>query len=504
MEAAIEFNSPLLQRDFGRRREDRLIRDLLNVGQIITSEINMDVLFGTIIQETDHILDVERSAMFVYDDRANALRSFTSAGEKRSEVRISPAKGVAGWVFSHQKPLIVNDPLNDSRFCPETDNITGIDTRSVLGVPLINRHKQCIGVYQALNKRSCDGAHSCFTQDDLALLKSLSSFVVIALENSKLYEETKRLDKTKERVINHIAHEMKTPLALISVSLDRICRKMGEGNTRDLGRTLDIAKRNVERLLGLQQKIDDIVSEKEFDQKALIMHVIEDAFSAVEMLKGQEADHGNVLERVSDHIESFYGMPEVRLEKIALCDFLRQIHEDTLSQAKVRDIEITSYSVEGISILMDREILRKTCIGLLKNAIENTPDEGKVEVISRMANGSILIEFKDHGVGITEENQRMVFGGFFHTQDTSCYSSKEPYAFNAGGTGTDLLRIKVFSERCGFSIGFESKRCHVLPKDTDICPGKISKCSSINNKLECLASGGSLFTLGFGPQFVVR
>jgi hypothetical protein len=121
-----------------------------------------------------------------------------------------------------------------------------------------------------------------------------------------------------------------------------------------------------------------------------------------------------------------------------------------------------------------------------------------------MENGSIVIQFRDHGVGITEENQRMVFGGFFHTQDTACYSSKEPYAFNAGGAGTDLLRIKVFSERCGFSIGFESTRCRVLPRDTDLCPGRISRCPNVQSKTECFASGGSLFTVGFGPQFIIR
>jgi hypothetical protein len=38
----------------------------------------------------------------------------------------------------------------------------------------------------------------------------------------------------------------------------------------------------------------------------------------------------------------------------------------------------------------------------------------------------------------------MIFGGFFHTQETELYSSKRPYEFNAGGSGSDLLRTRVF------------------------------------------------------------
>jgi signal transduction histidine kinase len=103
----------------------------------------------------------------------------------------------------------------------------------------------------------------------------------------------------------------------------------------------------------------------------------------------------------------------------------------------------------------------------------------------------------DYGVGITPENQKMIFGGFFHTQGTALYSSKSPYQFNAGGSGTDLLRIKIFSERFGFAVDFESTRCKFIPDDRDQCIGKISSCSHISDKIDCLSSGGSRFSVIF-------
>ena len=88
---------------------------------------------------------------------------------------------------------------------------------------------------------------------------------------------------------------------------------------------------------------------------------------------------------------------------------------------------------------------KNVCIVLLKNAIENTPDEGKIEVNGQCKDNEIRIDVHDYGVGITSQNQKMIFGGFFHTQDTYLYSSKRPYVFNARGSGSDLLRLKSFS-----------------------------------------------------------
>jgi signal transduction histidine kinase len=124
-------------------------------------------------------------------------------------------------------------------------------------------------------------------------------------------------------------------------------------------------------------------------------------------------------------------------------------------------------------------------------------DEGIIEINARLEDDEICIAFQDYGVGITPQNQKLIFGGFFHTQDTNLYSSKKPYEFNAGGSGSDLLRTKVFSERYGFSVDFDSTRCKFIPTDREMCPGRISACQSITKKSDCLSSGGSVFSIKF-------
>jgi signal transduction histidine kinase len=145
----------------------------------------------------------------------------------------------------------------------------------------------------------------------------------------------------------------------------------------------------------------------------------------------------------------------------------------------------------------DRKVLKKILHGLFKNAVENTPDEGRIEITAAECGPEIRIDFRDYGIGISTENQKSIFGGFFHTLETNSYSSKHPYEFNAGGAGLDLLRLKAFSKIFGFSVHFESKRCEYLPTDADICNGKVSACPHIKGKVDCFSSGGSLFTVKF-------
>ena len=77
------------------------------------------------------------------------------------------------------------------------------------------------------------------------------------------------------------------------------------------------------------------------------------------------------------------------------------------------------------------------------------------------------------------------------------YSSKRPYAFNAGGKGADLLRIKILSERYGFQITQVSRRCRFIPRESDPCPGRISRCPFCQSAEDCRHSGETEFFVYF-------
>jgi K+-sensing histidine kinase KdpD len=488
------------RKSIGRREEDRKVREqvrkhfqLFEVGQMITSIMNFDVLFEVVMEQTNQVVGSERSTVFLHDEKSHQLFSLVATGIKENDIRIPDDHGIAGWVFQNERPLIINDAYNDSRFYTAVDKATGFKTRNILCIPLINKHKKCIGALQALNKITGD-----FTNDDSALLTSVSHYVAIACENSRLYQELKVLDKAKERVINHLAHELKTPLAIISTVFGRLAKELKSINAEKLEKTVNRGKRNLNRLLELQEKIDDILNQRSVAEKGKIIHIIEDAIHFIEETTEENHDlRKEFLDRVFHRIESIYRLAEPCMEPIDLSELLHSLCDRSISSSESRCIELIRTIEKGLTLHMDRTVVDKVCSGLLKNAIENTPDEGRIVIDAGEKDDEICVDIRDFGVGISSQNQRLVFGGFFHTQDTDLYASKKAYEFNAGGSGSDLLRTQVFSERYGFLVDFDSSRCKFLPTDRDMCPGRISTCSFISTPAECFESGGSVFTLKF-------
>lgn len=264
------------------------------------------------------------------------------------------------------------------------------------------------------------------------------------------YEELKTLDMAREKVVDHLAHELKTPLAVLKSVFDMLEKEVGEDFGNRLEKAISRGARSVRKLLEIQEETEDICQER-----------------------------------------------EIHIENINLNRFLADLIAETDGHAKARNIKLVPTFAPDCGIEIDKTILAKACRGLLKNAIENTPDEGEINIELARRDGKIRVRFRDYGVGITEQSKKQIFGGFYHTQDTNRYSTKKPYMFDAGGTGADLLRTKIFAQQCGFEINFSSERCRFISEGKHRCRGVISECRFVRDRSECLNSGGSVFELVF-------
>jgi len=483
-----------------RRQEERQLRNQINrynrlfqIGQLITSEMDFDKLFEVIVKQTNELMDSERCSVFLIDQNQTHLTAFVSTDLKRDEIKVPINSGVAGWVYTNKTPLVVSDAYADHRFYRGIDEKTGFETRNILSVPLINGEYKCIGTLQTLNKKSGP-----FTGDDKEILLHLANYVTIALENSRLYEELKNSDRAKQKVIHHLSHELGTPLAIISSAFELLKRKSVKTNDKHLQATIARGKRSLDRLVKLQEKVDDIIKERPIEESTRILSMIEDAVDLLEELDENTAgQYEKIIGLLKNRIESIFKVEETRMENIELDDFLNKILARQLPSGQRDYPEIITRIEKGLFIFMDRRVLKKVIVGLLKNAIENTPDEGQIKISAFSTQRYIIIEFQDCGIGITAEHQNNIFSGFFPACSTPLYASKKPYEFNAGGAGLDLLRIKMFADQFDFTVDFESTRCKYIPLETDLCPGKISDCEHIKDRSGCLCSGGSTFTITF-------
>ena len=217
-------------RGIGRREEDSIIRkqnerfsQLCEVGKIITAEIDLKVLFPLVMDQTNIIMGIQRSSVFLHDEEKNELWSLVATGMEEFEIRIPSNSGIAGWVFQQQQSLLINDTYGDRRFDVGVDCKSGFKTENILCVPLVNCKGFCIGVLQALNSKNGK-----FVQTDNTFLSAISDYVAIALDNARLYNDSKKhsQDLEEQIAINESLVKLKNQLTkFVPRSVVRLAEK---------------------------------------------------------------------------------------------------------------------------------------------------------------------------------------------------------------------------------------------------------------------------------------
>lgn len=168
-----------------RNRLDRV----LNITRDLREEIYGDILLNKIMDYSLSITQSDAGSILLMED--NNLVFKIVKGEKAAELlgtTIPKGKGIAGWVAENGKPLRITDAKNDERFNPDVDAITGYQTRSVLGVPLVMK-TGVIGVVELLNKK--DGF---YTEKDEEMISYLADQAAISIARARFYEDQKNYE----------------------------------------------------------------------------------------------------------------------------------------------------------------------------------------------------------------------------------------------------------------------------------------------------------------------
>src|SRR5262249_47081250 len=107
-----------------------------------------------VILKIRELLNADRGTIFLVDRQREVLRSKVaeSSGGQPLEIEISMKTGIAGHVARTGETLNIADPYSHPDFNPAIDRRTGYRTRSILCMPIFDRHKQVFAVAQLLNK----------------------------------------------------------------------------------------------------------------------------------------------------------------------------------------------------------------------------------------------------------------------------------------------------------------------------------------------------------------
>lgn len=171
----------------------------------VVSEVTADIKLGSLLQkvmgEATRLLNAERSTLFLNDEKTSELWSEVGQGLESMQIRLPNHVGIAGAVFSSSKSINIPYAYADLRFNPAFDKKTGFFTRSILCVPIINKHGKTIGVTQVLNKRGGP-----FTQEDESRLRAFTAQISIALENAKLFADVQAMKNYNEAMLESMSN----------------------------------------------------------------------------------------------------------------------------------------------------------------------------------------------------------------------------------------------------------------------------------------------------------
>ncbi|MCK4803841.1 MAG: GAF domain-containing protein, partial [Spirochaetes bacterium] len=207
-----------------RKQKDNVISAgeihmLSQIGQDFSSSLDLENVIDKIMSRVKEVLQCEASSVILFDEARDSLVFYAASGAGAKEVEgltIPKGKGLAGWVFDHQEPVIVDEIEKDDRFYSAIDKITHMKTRCLICVPVIKKDRK-LGVLEGINK--INGA---FSQEDLDLLTAISQLAGISIENSMIHKNLEQknnelaiINKEMEEFVHIVSHDLQTPLASI-------------------------------------------------------------------------------------------------------------------------------------------------------------------------------------------------------------------------------------------------------------------------------------------------
>jgi len=385
-----------------------LIRDLVTI-------VDFPGVLNKTLEKVMEIVKGDRALIILADDETGDLIPYVSRKREGSlnPGEISLSKSICRVVLESGQSILTSDAMQDNRFqSSESVMIQGI--RSAMSAPIRSKNK-LLGVIHVDTMERLTS----FSRDDLELLTAIGYQAGIAIENAKLFAETRKAQlELRERQIQlleaekltalgkiagGVAHEIINPMTVILGFTGIVRRKLEQGRTdqesiQEYMRRLNSVEEEANRVVQIVKSISRFYRRKQSDR---------------------------VPTDVNKEIEAALGIAEFRRR----------------STVEV----IKDLSPELPKVLADRNQLQSVFLNLVSNAMHAIQDVGKITLTSFCeSDGMVKIRVADTGCGIDPAIREKIFTPLFTTKE------------EGKGTGLGLSITQDIIENHGGTIEVQS------------------------------------------------
>lgn len=207
----------------------------------------------------------------------------------------------------------------------------------------------------------------------------------LSREFDRMAEELENLIHSKERLLQDISHELRSPLARLHIAIE-----LGRKKTS---------------------------------------HLADSEFNRMEI----ECSRLNALiSEILEFARLEQSTTELQLTKTNIPDLLNEIIQDGNYEFNETSLRIVSATIEPCELLIDARLIHRAIENIVRNALHYTPVNQKIYISLQHneAKDHIHIDIKDNGPGVPEEQLKKIFNPFYRV-DTSRTK-------NTGGYGLGL------------------------------------------------------------------
>ena len=289
-----------------------------------------------------------------------------------------------------------------------------------IGMPILIKNKR----FGTVNFTSPHPRRTQFNEFDIDFIRLIGQWTSTSLERIFMMEEVntakdkaEKANKSKNEFLANMSHELRTPLhGIMSFSRFGIKKCTTPDN---------------QKLSSYFQKIEQC--------GLILLNLVNDLLDLAKLESGKI---------------------NFNFEKTELAPLVASVVDEFFSQLSEKNLEIQFYPASSIFVIADEVKIQQVIRNLISNAVKFSPSGASIEVTMTQKNDSVTVEVKDQGIGIPEEELKVVFDKFFQSSKTKSGS---------GGTGLGLAICQEIISNHGGHIWTENnshkgaKFCFTLP-----------------------------------------